>query len=470
MRSFLCLVLSVVILTRIYFWTQKLDFTKGLCGQAALSFQTKKTFPLRIKGQAQQTFRGQIELIEPQVFEQNQWRAIEGKVFIPGSGFLKRSPNSWFMTEGDFDCVVSNKNFSALENGLFSKENYRFGLRRGFSGELEGEKTTLNFELASNFRSFLINFLTPFPWLSGIVWAVWTGEVSGLDIKLVELYRAGGLLPLIALSGQHVSVLVVMIRSLLTLTPKLLMEQRVFRKFFRTFIFLLPVFSCGLLALTSFSAPSVLRTLAMAMAFCLLRFRKKHCSTLQLLCSSSALVIVLDPSLICGISFVLSLGGCFLLLQIDPREDSPSSLRSYVTNSILMPILSAPLILFYFSQWGCLSPICTLGMSWLWNLVIIPIGFMTPFLGLLPSIFSVPVLKALDEGWRYLVEFQLRSGAQVERSLGVYLRPSAIEILVFGIGGVMFSRVIVKGSNQWLMQRKRLDALGFDFLRQKVSN
>lgn len=470
MRSFICLVLSIAVLIRIHFWTQKLDFTKGLCGQAALSFRAKKTFPLRIKGQAQRTFRGQIELIDPQVFDKKQWRAIEAEVFIPWSGLLKRSRDSWLVAEGNYDCLIPFKNFSSQENGLFSKENYRFGLRRGFSWELEGEKPTLNFQLASNFRGFLKTLLHPFPWLSGIVWAVWTGEVSGLDIKLVELYRAGGLLPLIALSGQHVSVLVVMIRLLLTFTPKVLMELREFRKFFRTFLLLLPVFSCGLLALTSLSAPSVLRTLAMAMALCLLRFRKKHCSVLQLLCSSSAFLIVLDPSLICGVSFVLSLGGSFLLLQIDPREDSSSSLRSYASNSILMPILSAPLILFYFSQWGYLSPICTLGISWLWNLVIIPIGFLTPVLGLLPSFFSEPVLKVLDEGWRYLVEFQLRAGAQVERSLGVYPRPSAMEILVFGFGGVMFARFILKGSNHRVMQRKRLDALGFDFLRQKVSN
>ena len=268
-----------------------------------------------------------------------------------------------------------------------------------------------------------------YPELRGIVWAVWTGETQGLNPELVSMYREGGLLPLVALSGQHVSVWIILFRLLFLLLAKIVMSAKIFRDYYRRLDLWLPLIGAAILTLTSQGAPSVLRTLAMAGAMVLLRMRKFISSPVQWVTASAALMIALEPGLLMGISFVLSVGATFLMVEISETQNVVSSVAKYFFLSTVMAVLSAPMILFYFGQWSYLSPISTICFSWMWNLVIIPVGFLIPCLGALPNGICDSVLGFLEVGWKWLSDGQILGHYLIEKSFLAYPRPNIVETL-----------------------------------------
>lgn len=332
---------------------------------------------------------------------------------------------------GKFECENFNRNFSEIQDGIFGKISRKLKLKRG---RLSWSSTEIRsfwpFSIGNKLRQGLQELLGPYPNLRGIVWAVWTGDARGLDPELVEMYRAGGLLPLVALSGQHVSVLVVMLRGFIGLFGNLLFRFKAIRDHYRIWELALPTLASLLLTLTSQGTASVIRTLAMALAICLLRMRRCLCSSTQVVCSSAALMIAMDPGLLTGISFVLSVAATFLLVEVSEAKSVRTSLGKYFFLSTVMALLSCPLILFYFGRWSYLAPLTTVCFSWLWNLLIIPLGFIVPLLGILPGTYGHAVLSLLDSGWRFLNSGQLLTQKFILGSFYAYPRPTVSETLV----------------------------------------
>ncbi len=440
------LFLLLLISFRVLDWKSDVEFTESLCGMLVLPEIEKREFsPIKIRGQGQYSFNNQIELKSPEVFWKGQWRHFNGKISIFQELRIALPQGRKVEVKGRWGCDFVYKNLGLRENGIFNRVARKLVLKKGRSIWLPlPEKNSWNFILEKKFREYLKNMRPLYPNLAGIVWAVWTGETIGLEPKLVALYREGGLLPLVALSGQHVSVLVILFRLFLSLFTGGLITLKGFRKGYKKWLLFLPVLGSGILTITSFGTPSVLRTLAMALALCFLRLKRYFCSPNQVLCSSAAFMIVLDPGLMTGISFVLSLGGTYLLMEISEAHNLSTAFRKYILLSIVMSFLSAPLILFYFGQWSYLSPICTLAVSWLWNLIIIPIGFSVPLLGVLPDSICDAVSRWLDLGWQYLVENQLWVEKWVQQSHGFYPRPTIWETVVLQIGCLLLFKAFLK--------------------------
>lgn len=406
--------------------------TESACGRLSLPQQKKlrEARQTRIRGQVESSFSGGVELKSAKIFFKGAWWPFAGKIILGERMNLVVPENRQVEVSGHFECDTPAKNFSGFEDRFFKRTTRKLILKKGrVAWTLLPERNTLFFFLGKRFRDYLSSLMKGYPELRGIVWAVWTGETQGLNPELVSMYREGGLLPLVALSGQHVSVWIILFRLLFLLLAKIVMSAKIFRDYYRRLDLWLPLIGAAILTLTSQGAPSVLRTLAMAGAMVLLRMRKFISSPVQWVTASAALMIALEPGLLMGISFVLSVGATFLMVEISETQNVVSSVAKYFFLSTVMAVLSAPMILFYFGQWSYLSPISTICFSWMWNLLIIPVGFLIPCLGVLPDGICDSVLGFLEVGWKWLSDGQILGHYLIEKSFLAYPRPNIVETL-----------------------------------------
>ena len=425
-------------------WKSDIDFVQSFCGELTISQnnQTSKTNN-RVRGYLSLLAQERWELRGAHVFVGGKWKKLRGAVRLLEKPQFHLSHYRLVEAFGELHCSSNYQNFSAQEDYiLFRRGRNVFFKNVAFFKQSEITFFSLVLGLGSRFRSFIDRGLGATPDLGGIVWAVWTGETSRLDPRLTELYTRGGLLPLIALSGQHVSVFVLLCRFLIGFFSQLLTKYQWFRKHYRNMVLFLPVAACFVLTITSFGTPSVLRTLAMAISALVLRWRCRTCSIEQLLFSSSAILIAINPSLCERVSFILSLNGAYLLVELSRSKGPRGLLRNYVLDSLMMSVTVVPVVLFYFGQWSYLAPVCAVLLNWLWALIIIPAGFLVPIVTILPEPVSTAILQWGDASWRVVVEMHLYFEKTVSNSSGLWIRFTVAEALLLQVALLFFVKSI----------------------------
>lgn len=384
---------------RLSYWQSEISSENQLCARIeALNKQPRaRGARLKVIARVIESFKGQNEFRVEKIRFLNQNAPFHSGLNVPVEIAKRIQSQNLVLFQGKVHCEDLLKNFGVTQDGPFRKMTRKININRThldwkvISPEL---RTSVN--LGDVFRRWLNLTFRPYPSFHGVVWAVWTGGTQGLNSDIVQLYREGGLLPLVALSGQHVSVLVFLFRAVIQFFAKPFLGRRPFRAFYKYLDLFLPMIAALLLAITSDFVPSILRTLAMALAVVLLRVRKCLSAAPQILSVSSGLLILWDPALINGVGFVLSVAGTYLILDVSSQVGSGSSIKKYFLFSLLMPVLLLPFILFYFGQWSYLNPLCQVAISWLWVLFLIPLGFLAPLLGTLPSGIRETVCVFLD--------------------------------------------------------------------------
>lgn len=421
-------------------WKQELNFTQNLC-----AFLDQKRYPekkdklLRIQGFLKKFNEERWELLRTKLFFEGSWIELRSPIILAHqlSPFFRKE--GFIELEGHLKCAARYSNFGSKGDFLFHHRARNLSMNQ--ITRVRARKPDListPFLLGSWFRNVVDRSLNLTPELRAVVWAVWTGETFRLDPRLVDFYTEGGLLPLVALSGQHVGVFVSIVKWLVTLLPQTWLQWSWMRRKFRFCLLILPLLSCAILAVTSFGCPSVIRTLAMAASLVLLRVRYRTCSSDQLLLASSALLIAWDPSLIEKASFILSLNGAYLLMELSESGGFKKLFSGHVIESVLMSFITVPMVLFYFGRWSYLAPVLNLVLSGLWTLLIIPVGFLTPLIFLFPKVVSNPLLTSLDTGWHQVSEFHLIFQNWVSQSVLRGIRLSALEALLFQISALCF--------------------------------
>lgn len=427
-------------------WKTDIDFTQSFCS-GVTSSQTHQTSQKkkRVRGYLREISQNFWELRGARVLVSGKWMKIGGSVRLFEKPNFYQARYKLVDIDGELHCSSSYQNFSSKQDFIFQRQERNLYFKKVvFLKESETTFFSVVMGLGAHFRFFIDRFLEATPHLKGIVWAVWTGETSKLDPRLTEFYTRGGLLPLIALSGQHVGVLVLVCRFLLFYLPRRVVESFRFRKHYRKIILFLPVVVCLTLTVTSFGTPSVLRTLAMAVSVLVLRWRCKICSTEQLLFSSSAILISINPSLFEKGSFILSFNGAYLLNELSGVKGTQGLLRGYLLDSLIMAVTVVPVVLFFFGQWSYLAPVCAVLLSWLWALVVIPAGFLIPILSWIPDLLSSPILHKLEAAWQYLVAFHLYFEKIVSNSSGLFIRFSAAEAFLLQMALLSFVKSILE--------------------------
>jgi competence protein ComEC len=197
------------------------------------------------------------------------------------------------------------------------------------------------------------------------------GERRGLPWRLNRAFRDAGIAHILAVSGQHVAIFLLMLR--LVLAPVLGS-----RGAFRAEALLLALLP-ALLLVWGGAAP-VLRALLMAGYLLLWRRRGGRPHTREALALAALCEFCLRPGVLLTPGFLLSYLATFALLAGLPREDPPQArgarlrwqLRAGLQASLLCSAAVLPVLLLCFRQLPLLGP--------LWNLVA---GvFCAPALGL----------------------------------------------------------------------------------------
>ncbi len=214
------------------------------------------------------------------------------------------------------------------------------------------------------------------------------GNKNNLDQSVILSFRDTGLYHVLALSGLHIGVFAVIVNVLLTIIriPSKLVHVG-------TLIILV---GFGMVVQWP---PSVQRAVCMYCVIVLTKlFNRKPC-TYNTLCNTVSFIIILEPSIISDIGFMLSGSATFFIIYYSALSRKVFS-DGFISNFILKPIAitlfasigTIPILIHFFNSF---SPISLLG-----NIVVVPSIAMTLISGittLLVGVFSDYLMLVLAE-------------------------------------------------------------------------
>lgn len=418
MRGFAAILFLFLATWRVEIWRSGLERSALTCG-----YLEKGGLAL-VTGTAVPAFGGRWELWEPRIDWGQGARKFAGRVVLlraPGLDFGRKVRIS-----GRFRCQRIRRNPGRMEDGLWNFFSPTVYIGYGVKNLLvTREQTGAISRMAIRIDRYLSGLFYSRPGLQAWVRAVWCGDQHGLPLPLQELYRDGGLLHVLALSGQHVGIAVLM--SLGLWRVFLLIGQI---KRLRYLELALPIGVAMVLWLTGKGCPSIQRTLALTVVVVITRLCRWSCSPWQMGCSAIAFCLIWNPSLVAKPGFILSAGMAAVLVQIAMMSPWKRMWRQYLFITAVMPILAMPLTAFFFGEVAPLAPVANLLLSWLWGLVLIPVGFMLPLFAIvLPESW----ISGLESFWWWVIDLH-QIFSWIRGSSQFSVRPTIVELLLIEIG------------------------------------
>ncbi|WP_299678312.1 ComEC/Rec2 family competence protein [uncultured Dokdonia sp.] len=288
----------------------------------------------------------------------------------------------WYYTRTSLKELPNIKNPYQFEYGNYLKRKHIYGQFSIKNNELfKGDKITTNiYTAAIRFRESVLLKLKRHPFTKQqltIIQALLLGQKQDIDRTLSNQYANAGMMHILAVSGLHVGIILLILRFMTSLISN------------RKLRWLRSGMIIGLLwgfAFITGLSPSVLRAVTMfsflEFGACLGGKRRTH----DALLFSAFILLVIDPSLIYQVGFQLSYLAVIAILWIQPWLYSFYRPKYYVitklwgviTVSIAAQIGVLPLSIFYFHQFP--------GLFLISNVVVLP------FLGIILSIGILVVI------------------------------------------------------------------------------
>ncbi len=271
--------------------------------------------------------------------------------------------------------------------------------------------------------------LASWPGLKALAKAVWLGEIRDLPGRLSQLYQEAGLLHLLALSGQHVVSLWLLLRlGLLMASPFLTRSQCGRSLFILLGTGILPISAIYLALLNPDNEP-MLRAASMILVAWCLRRRGFCVSGFQIAATTLAVSIVGNPAKVASDSFLLSAFATLLLCAWVGDAEAGNGLRAFIALTFAVPIMCLPIAAFFFGKVALHSALNGLLLGWAWGFVWVPLGFL---LGV--SVLPLPggrMPAGLLEGvWQFFVAAHSLGEAWFGWGYFCVFRPGWVELLV----------------------------------------
>ena len=396
MKWLVLLFLWGLALGRLSFWATERDGARALCSRV---FASSKKIEAYAEGLGGKDFNGREVLRDATLWVRATEIRWPAPVVLFGGGGLVSGQR--VRIKGTLSCSLPPVNPARNEDGLFL-----FGLPPLALAPLEIKRLAgpvpFSLRWLIQFEAWVDSSFRSFRRLHGIVRATWFGDLGALPPGIVSLYREGGLLHALALSGQHALALAILLGGFLRLAASFLRARLVSSSLlamgYRHLHRALPFLTSLLLLWSSRGCPPAKRAAAMFGFLLLLRVRRLYLGPVQLTASSAALLMLWDPSLVASVGFLLSACATAMLTAVPVRS---GGWRQYAVMAIAMPILLMPITAFFFSRLSFFSPFWNLILSGLWSVVVIPAAFLLPpLVALTPSVVSrclLPGLEALTE-------------------------------------------------------------------------
>ncbi len=222
----------------------------------------------------------------------------------------------------------------------------------------------------------------------GIIQALILGQRNNLDQSITQSFRNAGVIHILALSGLHVGIILLILRRL-TNWLKVLKHGRWLQS--AVIIVLLWIF-----ALVTGMSPSILRAVTMFSFIAVGMNVNRKTSIIHSLALSAFILLLINPKLLFHVGFQLSYTAviAIVLIQpilynfIKPRWRTVDYLWQIGTVTIAAQIGVAPLSLFYFHQFP--------GLFLLGNMLLLPV---LPVIIGLSILLLISLLLSLPSSW-----------------------------------------------------------------------
>ncbi len=358
----------------------------------------------------------QVQLIEEPEVKENSIKCFANVLAVNQVAtigttliYFKKSPKTLMLQYGDIICLQSK--FTEIQSTRNPKEfNYADYLKKKdvhhqayvrdsavvfVQNEGNSFVKTLN-----DSRNFLINLLDK----SGlqeenlaVAKALILGEKSGLDRETMNAYSASGTMHVLAVSGLHVGI-VMLLLSFFLKPIKNIPRGRIM------YVILIVIF-IWLYALLTGLSPSVMRATFMFTFVILGKEMERDTSVYQSIMVSAFLLILMDPMVLFDVGFQLSYLAVIGIVFLQPKIYKLFFSRYYLVDkiwqitsvSIAAQIATVSLGLFYFHQFPNLFLIS--------NLIAIPISFAILMIGLI--YLAVNWIPLVNELCFYFLDFSL---------------------------------------------------------------
>jgi ComEC/Rec2-related protein len=382
------------------------------------------------------TLHGGKQLITLEgVLEKNpygRWRLISENVAEPVLLTINEEKANFLtgykvQVKGLIRCNPILKNPGKLSDSFFQLPRPTFSISEKFGTvSIIGRYSWGHEKIAQRFDVWLESIFKNYPGLWAFEKAVWNGSTQDLPLKFTQFYLEGGLMQILALSGQHVIAMIFIFgffHRCLFVFLSVFFASKYLSPLFRVSRRFLPLICCLILYVTSRGNAPVLRTLALSLTVLILKQRNLQVSTLQLVLSAVAVLVLLDPDLLHNPSFFLSVAATGFLVRVFHEENTAKGIWHYFSLSLVMPVLVLPLSAFFFSKVALFAPLNQVLLAWFWDLLI-PIGFLLPLV-------STPYL--LGEGeklWWIFCDAHQNWGKFSAAGYKTVIRPNHIELFV----------------------------------------
>ena len=254
---------------------------------------------------------------------------------------------------------------------------------------------------AANFRQLINEKLTNYNFTKdelSIINALILGQRQGIDKDLYESYTNAGAIHILAVSGLHVGIILLILSFVLK--P---LERIKHGYFIKTIVILLLLWSYAIIAGGS---ASIVRATTMFSIVAIGLNLKRTSNIYNTLATSIFVLLLIKPSFIFDVGFQLSYAAVFAIVSIQPiiepllkpKNKLLSLLWKTLTVTVSAQFGIIPISLYYFHQFPSLF--------WLSNLVIIPILGIILGLGLL--VITLALIDILPEFLADIFAFVIR--------------------------------------------------------------
>ena len=201
------------------------------------------------------------------------------------------------------------------------------------------------------------------------------GNKNDFDEDFEKSIKDNGIMHLFAISGLHVSLIIMMLEKLL----------RLFR--IKKEEICISVFLLFYMVITSFS-PSIIRAILMYYLALINKKKKMGFSSLDIISIVYIFLIMINPKYIYNLGFILSFLVSFFIILFSPLIKEVSSNKQSFYISLFSNILTLPIIINMNNEINLLSPIANVFFIYIVSTIILPCSFISFFFPFLNNIYS----------------------------------------------------------------------------------
>ncbi len=284
---------------------------------------------------------------------------------------IKSNNNYRITTYNDFnyelgDNVLVNGIFtSPSDNTVFNLFNYRkYLLSKGIKEVSSNPKVELvskNKNLLYGLKNTMLKHIEKYK-TKNYLKAFVMGDTSGFEKDIKESYRNVGISHILAISGMHVGVFLMILNFLL---------KKFKYKYIIIFTFLLLF-----LFMTNFTESLMRCTLFMLLNYLNKKFNFNITSIYIILLTACTLLII-NPYLIYSVGFLFSIIITFFVILSSKYLENKNYFKKTFIMSTVCFLASIPILAYYFFKVNLLAPIFNLLFVPLVSIIIFPLGLIT---------------------------------------------------------------------------------------------